>query len=178
MKIKTAGTGVLGIDPSSTRLAAVYSYTDGKRLEVFTEPLPVGDRVRECRLAYDWLDDLMSTVVEKSPVTAVFVEQPVLGRGGAGATIPQAMVHGALLASGYLLAQYVVSVNPARWKKAVLGKGNATKPEIAEWVKINWPEVFEVADGNQDVLDSACINLYGRQVVALRQRIMQHKETP
>lgn len=158
---------IVGVDPSSNKLSAVITQGD-LNPELHRIKLP-RDKVRACRVAYEWV----ITLVEPFPLPGVYVflEMPVLGRGGAGSTIPQAQVNGAMLAAGSMAGVQVVTVNNKRWKKQVVGNGAASKEDVAAWCALCWPPVFEGAKGDQDLLDAAAINRFGRHVVELRDRI-------
>jgi len=53
----------------------------------------------------------------------------------------------------------VVLIDNRKWKKELLGKGNATKPDILKFAKDKWGDVFE----EQDFADAACIALWRKQ---------------
>lgn len=97
---------------------------------------------------------------------AVFIEQPLMGRGGARSTVVQAQAasscHLAAVRSG---ASGIYEVNVQSWKKAVVGRGNANKDDVRAWLRESHPEWFALCDGDQDRVDAACINLYGHQLV-------------
>lgn len=50
-------------------------------------------------------------------------------------------------------------VDNRRWKKDILNKGNAKKPEIKEFAIAKWGDVFK----EQDFADAACIALWGKR---------------
>lgn len=50
----------------------------------------------------------------------------------------------------------IVLIDNRKWKKQVLGKGNAKKPEILKFAQDKWGDVFE----EQDFADAACIALW------------------
>jgi Holliday junction resolvasome RuvABC endonuclease subunit len=103
------------------------------------------------------------------PDTAVYLEEPVIGRN-ARSTIVQAQVGGAVMAAACRAnVFYFELVNNSHWKKGVVGKGNAGKPEIAAWLEEKWPNAYNLAQKDQDLIDASCINRYGVQ----RQKIMQ-----
>lgn len=50
-------------------------------------------------------------------------------------------------------------VDNTKWKKDIVGKGNASKKEIKEYAIEKWGEVFP----EQDFADAACIALWAKQ---------------
>ena len=168
---------VLGIDPSSKKLAVVYSVL-GKENEVKfkTKKLPQ-EKPEACSIAYEWLKGFIEDIRGDIPTKDiyVFIELPVLGRGGAGSTIPQAQINGAILAGAFSTGANVVPVNNVRVKKEVIGKGNANKDAIKEWLSVAWAGLYKFIHEDQDLCDSAMIYTYGKQVVQLRDKIVQNK---
>ncbi len=167
-------TTVVAIDPSSRKLAAVVSKI-GKEpsVETHTRKLPQ-DKPTACLLAFEWARSLVD-MQEESDV-CVFVEMPVMGRGGPGSTIPQAQINGALLAGAQMANAEVLPVNNARAKKTVIGRGNATKDDIKQWVKAAWPVLYARIGKDQDLCDSAMIYVYGKGVVERRNKIANVKK--
>lgn len=167
---------IVGVDPSSRKLAAIITIDD-QRPKIRIEHLPAKNPTEQCDRAYGWIRKIVRDLVHAGHEVHVFVEEPVLGRGGARATIPQTKVHGALLAGAKRAgATTVLGVNNSRWKKAVIGNGNASKPQIAEGIRTIWPLVYDMAQGDQDVLDAAGINRHGAQIVEMKERIQRNKK--
>jgi len=52
-----------------------------------------------------------------------------------------------------------VLVDNRKWKKEILGKGNATKADILKFAREKWGDVFE----EQDFADAACIALWCKE---------------
>lgn len=166
-------TTVIGVDPSSRKLAAVVSaigYEDAVYTRVKTLPQ---DKPTSCLMAFEWMRALVEE--QSSTDVYVFIELPVLGRGGPGSTIPQAQVNGALLAGGQRAGADVNLVNNARVKKEVVGRGNATKDDIRDWVRQDWPSLYADIESDQDLCDSAMIYVYGKKVVEHRDHIARRK---
>jgi Holliday junction resolvasome RuvABC endonuclease subunit len=161
---------VCGIDPSSKKLVAVITTLTSFRPEVHVVALPEGppNRQRACTLADKWLSALLYDYEDN---LHIFLEEPVLGRGGAKATIPQSQVNGALLASAGRLDVVVHPVNNARWKKEVIGNGNASKERIAKVMGERWSELRAIAKGDQDVFDAGAINRYGVHVLGVQRHM-------
>jgi Holliday junction resolvasome RuvABC endonuclease subunit len=55
---------------------------------------------------------------------------------------------------------YPVAVDD--WKKATVGRGGVGKPEVAQWLAAAHPELSARCAGNQNLVDAACIALYGQ----------------
>lgn len=51
------------------------------------------------------------------------------------------------------------------WKQETVGKGNADKPSVAEWLLTAHPSYSAQCGGDQNLVDAVCIALYGRGVV-------------
>jgi Holliday junction resolvasome RuvABC endonuclease subunit len=165
---------VIGIDPSSRKLAAVVSSIgDRKNVEYTTKPLPQ-DKPTGCLLAFEWARTLVEKYSHKGEVF-VFVELPVLGRGGPGSTIPQAQINGALLAGAQMANATVVPVNNSKVKKDVIGRGNANKDDIREWLKNDWIDLHTKIEKDQDLCDSAMIWVHGCNIVQRRDTIALRK---
>jgi Holliday junction resolvasome RuvABC endonuclease subunit len=163
---------VIGCDPSSRKLAAIVSAI-GDEINVVpvTTPLPQ-DKAVACAVAFEWMRDL---VTEQEGEVWVFLESPVVGRGGPGATIPQARVNGALSAGAVLAGAKVIDVNNSHCKKVTIGNGRASKDDIRDWVEVVWPELYEHISKDQDLCDSAMIWVYGAGVVNKRERIAKRR---
>lgn len=55
----------------------------------------------------------------------------------------------------------------ASWKKATVGKGNASKQEVSTWLRENYGAYYDLCGADQDRVDATCIGLYGQQIVDL-----------
>jgi Holliday junction resolvasome RuvABC endonuclease subunit len=156
----------IGIDPSSLKLVAVIAPLDASVSDtiVLTRPLTGSDIVHRAHQAKKWVAEVLTVAWEHGAEDVnVGVEAPVLGRGGARATITQSIVHGALVAE---FADYegvtVWQVNNQQWKKRVVGIGNASKDQIERWAKTNHPEYVRrtrrpQGKPDQDAIDALCI---------------------
>jgi Holliday junction resolvasome RuvABC endonuclease subunit len=166
---------IIGIDPSSRKLAAVISIMgDEANVEHITKPLPQ-DKPVACLMAFEWVRALVDRHTENGHEVYVFIELPVLGRGGPGSTIPQAQINGALLAGAHMANAEVVPVNNSRAKKEVIGRGNANKDDIRVWVSEAWPDLYAKIEKDQDLCDSAMIYVFGKQIIERRDKIATKK---
>lgn len=161
----------IGIDPSARKLAGVLSR--GTDWEIVKRTMP-RDIESRCKAAYIWIRWLAR---EAPRPVAFFIEEPVLGRGGAAGTLPLAKIHGAMLAAAMVAgADLVVPVNPSSWKKRIVGtipRGTNHKLYVKAHVRQYWAELYAEADGDSDVCDAGCINRYGVEILRLRKLLPQ-----
>jgi Holliday junction resolvasome RuvABC endonuclease subunit len=109
---------------------------------------------------------------QENPNMAVYMEMPLVGRS-AHSTIVQAQVGGAVLAAADNAGVDFHLVNVNTWKKQVVGKGNAKKEDVAEWLRDNWPDAYTLCGGDQDLVDASALNRYGFRHERIRQAILQ-----
>lgn len=96
---------------------------------------------------------------------SVFIEAPVLaGMRNVQTTIRLALVTGAL---GQALGGDATMVPVSSWKKEVVGHGHATKADVAQWLTINCPEMADLCEADQDLIDATCVALYGQSYSAM-----------
>lgn len=121
---------ILGLDASSTIIGWCV-LQDGRALVHGEIKLPVSNIADRCEAAQRGLVELL----EAAPIDAVAIESPVAFRPNA--VIPQARVSGALLAICSLREVAWLEIEPTRAKKALTGRGGASKDEMqakaAEW---------------------------------------------
>lgn len=165
---------VIGVDPSSRKLAAVYGIAGREHAVRFTTMKLPQDKPVACLMAYEWMRDLVASQKRYGKVYAA-IELPVLGRGGPGSTIPQAQINGALLAGAHVAEGEAILVNNSHAKKQIIGKGNASKDEISGWVAEYWPDLYESIEGDQDLCDSAMIYRWGVKVADQRDRMARRR---
>lgn len=166
---------VASIDIAVRKLAVVVTDTDGQLVECKAYMLRLHPTLR-------YLDAFRvgRTVAKRYAALGdvyAFPEKPIFWRGGRS-TIPLCEVSGGLIAglwSGGAIS--VVQAMNTQWKLDVVGKGNASKPEIAKGLKKVWPSMYEYIASHhttgvrkpvpdQDLIDSSCINIYGHQIVS------------
>lgn len=171
---------IFGVDPSSVKLAVVVGDGTGSP-ELHTQKLPSGaaNRPAACAAAYDFGRSL----IDRYPgVTRVGIEAPVKARGGLNGMLPQVYVSGAFQAALGRCAATVELITVPVWKKNIVGYGDASKDEIGEFVRINYPKVFAQcvtpADTmDQDLLDAYCLYLHtcGLNVIRKKMTIIKEK---
>lgn len=171
------------IDLSTVKLAVIVTDSDGAVEEVKPYMLSKHNTKRymdAMKVGYQ----LAKTYSAKGDFYA-FPEKPIFWRGGRS-TLPLAQISGALCAG--LWAGGAISVIESmntQWKKDVVGKGTASKPEIAIGLKKVWPSMYQYIARNhttgvknpvpdQDLIDSACINIYGQRIAERTKRIKKH----
>ena len=148
---------ILGIDPASTKIALVALSEDGKYMSLSNAKLGKSGG-EACYNA--------TTVTKKlGKISFAFIESPVVGRGGVRSTMVQCFTSGAIQAVLYEYGIPTQAANVSSWKKSVIGKGNATKEEVAEHLRYRWSALHKSANGNQDLVDASCIALYGQSIV-------------
>ena len=102
--------------------------------------------------------DIISWVNDNAPVGNVWVEAPVVaGARNLQSTIKVAQVTGLV----HALVPNTHQVAVSSWKKSTVGKGNADKQSVREWLAREYPDLY-AACTSQDHVDAACIALHGR----------------
>lgn len=164
---------VIGVDPSTKKIAVMgtrsrsQSVPDAWKFRLTADPiLRVGE-------AFNKFGALLYDLTQQSGGVPprVYLEAPVLGRGGAWPTISQAQIGGALMAACVEYRCFLEMVNNQTWKSRVCGNGRFGKPEIAKAMYKVWPEAWEVAAGDQDLIDASAIAKYGRMRTDLVTRV-------
>ena len=156
---------VIGIDPASTHMAFVAIHGDDFLVRVNKKLGKSGPEA--CHNAQvmtkEVIVECQEYFGEKNLVA--FYELPVLGRGGFRSTIVQCFTSGAVQATLYDFGIQTHTANVSSWKKAVVGRGNADKGQVAESLRLRWPALYTASAGNQDAYDASCIALFGRQLL-------------
>lgn len=161
---------VIGIDPSSKKLAFISSWKNSNFFQFYKVSLP-GDILQATGAAFE---EAYSIFEGYPGDVAVYMEAPVVGRN-IHSTIVQAQVGGAVMAAAHQTGVKLFLVNNTSWKKQVLGMGNAGKTQISAWLEENWPEAYNLAGRDQDLIDAACISRYGVHHQRLIQAIQRRK---
>lgn len=162
---------VIGVDPSSRTMHAVIT-REGDKPVLSYIPLHKTDKPKANGQAFLWMKDILRDY--RMDDVYVFIEIPVMGRAGAHTMIAIGKAVGSVEAAAVIGGAKVTEVNNMRWKSQVIG-GRVGKPEIKQWVKANWPTVYEMADGQQDLCDAACINVYGQRIVGMSSKSLSRK---
>lgn len=163
-------TRVLGIDPSSRKLAVCISRSRKGEFELVAKKL-AANHADGSQQAYAFMEYLIHEQLQEDKDLHVYLEKPVMGVGGPQATIVQAYISGAVMAAVRWANIPLTQVNNQSWKKRVCGRGNINKAEVGVRMLEVWPELIERADGDQDFIDAGAINLFGWHVLTLREKI-------
>lgn len=116
---------ILALDASSTTIGWVVWC--GEVIDHGTIRLRGADIADRCRQAFAHIGG----VIEQHPDLDCVAIESCVSRFG-GAVIPQARVSGAILTRVALFGLLVCEVTPQQAKKALAGKGNASKEEMME----------------------------------------------
>lgn len=111
------------------------------------------------------LDELLSMF---SP-DLVAIEGPSIGSQNLQFAI--GAMHGVYTLTCLNLGIPCLIIPPSKWKKLIVGKGNATKQEIKSIIK---PEFFPDTRVKQDIFDAIAINLFAQKVISF----LEKKATP
>jgi len=160
---------IVGLDPSTKKLA--FAYKIGVEIN--------GDEKTITNSRYSPTSSFVAYAETKHFLSGLerhvfdyerylFIEAPVVGRGGANTTMKQAFVSGAVQAAAIELHWEVHLVHNSKWKKEVIGAGNATKGDIRQHVVVEFPWV---EGASQDLIDAIAIQEYGEKVVAMAKEI-------
>ena len=177
---------IIGIDPSSVKIALVVTYgSDTSRVDANIYKLrKEQDFALRCGFAYKTVSRELKRLAARHPDAELFafIEEPVVGRGGAYSTISQSKVHGAIIAACYCSGVVVKTsgVNNATAKKQIVGAGNASKTDIRRWAKVYWgnleEQIVKFNKGDQqDIADAGMINRYGWKVVQTQNKLASYK---
>lgn len=164
---------IVGIDPSSKKLAVTIFMPASNDIRSFFYPLrkKANDTYtpKVAHSAYSTVELMVHKHHLRRYDTKVFMEAPVIGRGGAKSTMVQAYVSGAVQAALLSLSIPVTLVNVQVWKKDVVGNGAAGKPQVATAVQqrlsglkltAHWQEI----NADQDIIDATALMMYGLRV--------------
>jgi Holliday junction resolvasome RuvABC endonuclease subunit len=147
---------VWGVDPGTRKIACFGIDIESNETMYFAFETKKDSRWKELRA----IRHRLSQLHVQSGV--VFCEEPVLaGARNIRTTIGIAQTVGVAMSTG--LPSYLVEVST--WKKQTVGKGNADKAGVSDWLRQEYEAYFRSCDGNQDIVDAAAIAVYGRDVV-------------
>lgn len=159
-------TVAVGCDPSSRKIALVYDIVNQGEEELRSKVIELPQAVIPAlALAYKATRRFVKSIRDKGYRVVLCIEEPVVGKGGAYATIKQSKVHGAIVAGAVAGGAEVDAVQNSTWKKIVTGKGNNSKVQVAQYVRKNWKNLSSLAGPDQDLIDAGCIFDYARKQV-------------
>lgn len=160
---------VVGVDPSARKIAIVAHQPVVLSTVVFTSVLyktPGKQTPESLAKAVEAMESFLTQValMGHGPKYA-WVEDPLIGRGGAVTTMKQSLVQGIVRGMLARAGFTVYGVNVSTWKKDVVGNGRAEKSDVARTVKIKWPKIMPLLGGDGDLVDAAAINIFGQAVL-------------
>lgn len=156
---------ISGWDLSSYKVAVVYTNPEDMLMNYMAFEWEHKDTGARALQGWRAARKFCKSVVGGEPHYA-FVEEPFIHRRNARGVLPLAYVNGAVRASLLSTESSVELVANKAWKKPIVGNGNATKDQIAQWLKLNYPEASSAFDGDQDLTDAACVLLFGAKTLA------------
>lgn len=164
---------IVSIDPSTKKLAlTITKRLDRRTLEMDAVKLSADPSVR-CGEAFRSVAGvLMDLRDETGESPLLYLEKPLSLQNGQ-TTIALAKVSGCIHAAAAECHVPVYEVDNKEWKLHVVGKGNASKPEIAEFIRNEWPEAYDLAAGDQDLIDSSAIHLHGLRNAKVRLQLLR-----
>lgn len=171
VKLKRLGSPIyIGIDAAS-KLMPIVAFVPGEETpRVGLYKLDDRAGARACGVAIRSVSHFIGTLpidISTRLNLQVFIEQPVMYGGGRGAKAVylQSFTSGAIQGAFAIHGASVSLVAPSRWKKVVVGRGNADKRFVASAVRRRWPDHYRLVAGSQDLIDAYCIARYSRSPV-------------
>lgn len=163
-------TLILGIDPSAKKIAVVgiQPETMTYRVEA-TNLYPKGETSQSPASLHNaaiFMRDFLgeAQVMASDGQRFAYVEQPLVGRGGASATIKQAYVGGVIRACLVEAGFKVYDAHPSTWRAALgikIGKGTSTAQAKAAIKQRLDPKLAGLVGSDSDLADAGGIALYG-----------------
>lgn len=120
--------------------------------------------------SWDAIDRLEVMKVNKQTPCYLFLEEPVVARGGARTTMVQAYVSGAIQACFTKAGYTVYLVNQSKWKSFLGVQGakttsGQTKDYVRRAMQGRFPKDAKAVGRDGDLLDAAAIARFGQQVI-------------
>ena len=143
---------VVGMDISASRLAmvALTEPISFEKVDFRTPWVPevcahaeavAMEFVAKLQVKYDWNGD-------------VWIEAPLVGRGGVRPTIVQSFVSGAVQSGLIKIGASVTLITVGEWKAEAIGNGNADKAFVARRLRSRWPDESALVADDGDLLDA------------------------
>jgi Holliday junction resolvasome RuvABC endonuclease subunit len=158
---------VAGIDVNKSTVAIAKYNTVSKHLVLKKLSSEQGNRAAQLRV----LAELARPVLTNTG--AIYVEEPVIGINKRSSL--QVAITAGAIATVCCSPTYFVPVTV--WKADIVGRGNATKDDVSDWLNANHVTYSAKCDGDQDLTDATCIALYGAAVQDLASRfaLLRHQ---
>lgn len=161
---------ILGIDPSSRKIAACGLYNDESYNWWSTAIVAFKFEPKSIVSARDAMRDILS-LHRLGKQRVAFVEEPVVGVG-VRATLVQALVSGGMQIALFDAGFTVHLVSNTRWKKALGLGGHADKEAIQAHITTAHPRYAEGCGGDQDLFDATGLAIYGARTVRIGRRLV------
>lgn len=156
---------LMGVD-LGIRQVALAIFVEDVLVHTCVHEAPI-DLSRDLQLAD--LGSYTQTIGTTMAVDSVWVEDTLIGNN-AKYSMALAETKGAVLAAlardRLTYGTDIRTVNVGTWKKAVIGRGNAGKEDVQNYIRVTHPAYAPLCGDDQDLYDAACVGLYGRQVLA------------
>lgn len=156
-------THVIGLDHDSKGFHAVAFGPEHRPWQTFASRDRNADvrRIDACHAFRLFLEDV--------PVgTHIFAEEPLALKNGRTTRL-LALMAGALWAQTLSLDVFWHWVDVSHWKREVVGNGNASKEQVAEWVRVAARKMpgdrLIQYDISPDLYDAHCLAVYGRRMI-------------
>lgn len=163
----------VGVDPSAKKIAFV-AWSDLPAIS-YAQAYPLYEKrqtkqsIASIANAVTATEDFITWADRVAPRGTVrrlaCIETPLVGRGGVTTTMKQAYVGGVIRSHLYLAGFEVSDINVSSWKKALTGRGDAQKADVARVVRIAWPKIGGLIGDDGDLADAAGICLVHRDAV-------------
>lgn len=166
MRIVEGPDMIVGLDLGGSKIAASYFYVEhGDARCIAVTEYRSKERSRPNQI-FEAVEQLQCDHLWKQ-ATYVFMEEPLVGRG-VRASLQLSQMAGAIMYDiGFAgKSESFMLVPVTRWKQATVGKGNASKEQVKEWLIRQYPVYAAACGDSQDLIDATCIALYGAAVVA------------
>ena len=148
----------MGVD-LGIRKVALFCWDDDLPHAVAWEAPDGFTRASQLHHLGGYVHDMVSTF----DIDQVWIEDTLVGNN-VKYSIALAETKGAVMAA--LAAHVDVRlVNVSTWKKQVLGRGNANKDSVRDYIHVTHGAYAPLCGDDQDLYDACCIALYGRQIM-------------
>ena len=165
---------VVGIDPNTRGFHAAALVNVGMEIEELVllesqhEWQKLGLWSQSVYLVAKEASVLMEMLRRKGKYTDeiyVFIEEPlVAGRRNLRTALLMAQMVGAVIAQCAEYTKKVYLVPVSAWKVGTVGKGGASKTEVADWLNAVHPGYAAQCAGRQDLIDACCIAWHGVRI--------------
>ena len=154
---------VVGLDHDSKGFHAVVFGAEVRWRSFASKEMPEVRRLEACLNFDAFLDEV--------PAKAhLFAEEPLILQKNGKTTRLLALMAGALWARTLRRDLFWHWVDVAHWKREIVGNGNASKEQVAEWVRhvvtnMEPPDRLPTYEAFPDLFDAHCLAVYGRRAV-------------